>query len=126
MSNPFVAKANSLADEFSSETEDVESNEANPRTETAEIDLDEADPDRVDGFHYEADSDNAGSNLMVHTESENEIKHAESRLRHERNIKWSEEFFIDAKKLEQPKDQVEKVARVFHFRNLRHCIKLAF
>ena len=115
-----------MADEFSFEIEDVEFDEANPRTETVEIDSDEVDPDRVNVYNSEAGSDNADSNLMVQTESENEIKHAKSRLRHERNIKWSEKFFIDAKKLERPKDQVEKVTRVFHFRNLRRRIKLAF
>ena len=110
MSKPFVADVDNLADDFSFETEDVESDVANPRTEIAEIDLDEAGPDRVDGFHYAVNSDNTGSNLMVQTKSENEIKYAESLLRHEWNIKWFEKFFIDAKKLEWPKDQVEKVA----------------
>ena len=96
VSKPFVADADSSADEFSYKIEDVESDVANPRTETAEIDSDEVDPDRVNVYNSEAGSDNADSNLMVQTESENEIKHAKSRLRHELNMKWSEEFFIDA------------------------------
>ena len=78
VSNPFVAKADCSADEFSSETEDVESDVANPKTKIAEIYLDEVDPNRVDDFHYEVDSENVDSNLMVQTEFENEIKHVES------------------------------------------------
>lgn len=58
-------EADSLADEFPFETEVVESNVADPTTESVEIDSYKIDHDHVDGFHYEVDSDNVISNLIV-------------------------------------------------------------
>ncbi|KAF3455330.1 hypothetical protein FNV43_RR05778 [Rhamnella rubrinervis] len=85
--------------------EDAKSDVVNPTIETTKIYSDEIDADHidhVDDFYCKDNSDGVDNNLIIENEYENEMKKAESWAKHKWNIKHSEEFFIEAEKLERP------------------------